>query len=327
MTYSRRRFLSITPAVLAAPPILMGYAAQAKSAVRDANSGSFRRFFVGEIEVIALWDGFAPIPSSFVTGFNPEAAQAAAREAYKPYDPNVAPISINGYVIKTGDRVIAVDTGAPTAMAPTVGRWAQSLALAGLSPDQIDTVFLTHMHGDHVAGLFDVAAGAVLLPKAEVIASQAEWDFTFSEEVYAALPEAFRPHVDYSRAVMSPYGTQFNGIAMDRDTEVAPGVFATPLPGHTPGHMGLRVSDGLDQLLIWGDAVHLPGYQFAHPEWSVIFDADAERAIQTRSHVLQEAATDRLRVAGMHLDFPSLGHVETRGDAFRYIPSTSEMRG
>ena len=126
--------------------------------MQNARLGDIQRFFVAEIAVIAWWDGDAQLSTSILAGFDPALAETAAQDAYKPYDYVSFDVGINGYVIKTANRVNAVATGAPLAMAPTVGRWHASLAIAGLTPDDVETVFLTHMHGDHVGGLAEVTA-------------------------------------------------------------------------------------------------------------------------------------------------------------------------
>lgn len=108
-------------------------------------------------------------------------------------------------------------------------------------------------------------------------------------------------------------------------TEVAPGVTAIPLPGHTPGHMGLRIESQGKSLLIWGHIIHAPAYQFSHPDWSIAFDADVQGAIASRQRLLDMAAPDDLLVAGMHLDFPALGYVERRADAYRYLAASPDF--
>lgn len=326
---NRRRFLAATPlvpAVLAAATTLRplpGYAAgsPAEPLTRDGLP-LFHRTRVGKIEVIALLDGYATLPTSLITGLSEAEAAKAAKAAYKPHDPQMMSIAVNGYIIKTGKRVIAIDTGAPSAMAPTVGRWNAARQAAGIPAEEIDTVFLTHLHGDHVGGLSDALSGGSsrLLPNAEFVCTQAEWDFTHDAAVYNALPEAFRGNFDAARALVAPYTSDRKTIPM-AETEIAPGVTAVPLPGHTPGHAGILVESDGEQLLIWGDIVHAPGYQFAHPEWSIVFDADPTLAQETRRAMLDRASADRLMVAGMHLDFPALGYVERQAGAYRYIPA------
>lgn len=104
------------------------------------------------------------------------------------------------------------------------------------------------------------------------------------------------------------------------DGEVLPDITAVPLPGHTPGHTGYRLDGGSRSLLVWGDIVHLPQVQAPEPDAGVVFDVDDAMAVQTRSRMLDEAATDRLLIAGMHTEFPGLANVVREGTGFRIVP-------
>lgn len=90
--------------------------------------------------------------------------------------------------------------------------------------------------------------------------------------------------------------------------------------------MGLRLDSQGEVLLIWGDVVHAPAYQFSRPDWSIAFDADIPAAIATRQRFFDMAATDDVMVAGMHLDFPALGFVERHGNAYRYLAAPPDFR-
>jgi glyoxylase-like metal-dependent hydrolase (beta-lactamase superfamily II) len=81
------------------------------------------------------------------------------------------------------------------------------------------------------------------------------------------------------------------------------------LPGHTPGHSGYLIQSGGEALLVWGDAVHVPGVQFPRPDVGIGFDTDGAAAQASRKRIFAKAAADRLLVAGMHLEFPCFGHV------------------
>jgi glyoxylase-like metal-dependent hydrolase (beta-lactamase superfamily II) len=280
---------------------------------------------VGDIEVIALADGFAALPTQMMIGLEEEEARSAARAAHKPHDPESMSIAVNAYLIRTGGRTIAVDSGAPAAMAPSVGFWAASLALAGVDEAEIDTLFLTHMHADHVGGM-TAADGTRALPGAQLVAADAEWAFTHDEQLFATLPAEYQQNFLLSRAQLSPYAEGRRLLSMTSETEIAPGVTAVPAPGHTPGHMALRIASGTDSLLIWGDVIHAPAYQFSHPEWSIAFDADIEIAAATRARLLDQASTDDMLVAGMHLDFPALGYVERSAGAYRYMTAPPNYR-
>lgn len=98
------------------------------------------------------------------------------------------------------------------------------------------------------------------------------------------------------------------------------GIFAVDLPGHTPGHSGFRITSGNDQLLIWGDIVHIPSVQFAHPEWQINFDGDAEQGIKTRVKTLAEIAQDGIKVTGMHLPHPPLARLTPKAQDIEFTP-------
>lgn len=189
----------------------------------------------------------------------------------------------------------------------------------------MDTLFLTHAHADHVGGMSD-ASGTRILPNAQLLLAEAEWAFTHDEALYAALPADVQANFRLSRAQLAPYAKGRKELTMAKETEIAPGVTALPMPGHTPGHMGLRLESQGETLIIWGDVVHAPAYQFTRPDWSVAFDADAATAIATRQRLLDMAATDDMMVAGMHLDFPALGYVERHGAAYRYLAAPPDFR-
>ena len=316
--------LALAPAALAMPALLGSTRALAQAPSATAPTGGITRHRIGDIEVIALSDGFGSVPTGILVGLEEGAAQQAAALAHKPHDANNMNIAINAYLIRSQGRVIAVDSGAGSAMGPTLGAWQNSLSLAGIALEDIDTMFLTHTHTDHVGGLTD-AAGNRMLPNAQLVAAEAEWFFAHDEGVFSSVPEEFKGNFLASRALLAPYADGRTMLAMDRETEIAPGITAVPMPGHTPGHMGLRVASNDSAALIWGDIIHAPAYQFSHPDWSVAFDADIPTAIATRQRLLDMVASDDTMVAGMHLDFPAFGYVERRSDAYRYTAAAPDF--
>jgi glyoxylase-like metal-dependent hydrolase (beta-lactamase superfamily II) len=327
MTVNRRRFLNaaaFAPVALAAPSFLrFGGMAIAQEAA-SPTTPTFLRRKVGEVEVFALMDGYFQMPTTMLAGFDPAIAEASAAQARKPFDPAQMTLGVHAYLIRTGDRTIAVDTGAPAAMGPTVSGWSRALAAAGALPDDVDTVFLTHLHPDHVGGLTDMASGAPVLPKAQVIASEADWAFTHDAAIYAALPKDVQGFFDLSRALVAPYNAGKSLITAG--AEIAPGLTSVSLPGHTPGHLGLRIDSGSESLLIWGDLLHATAYQFARPDWAFAFDTDAAQAVTTRKAMLDMVTADGMMVAGMHLDFPGFGYVEKAGEGYRFLAAPHDYR-
>ncbi len=98
-----------------------------------------------------------------------------------------------------------------------------------------------------------------------------------------------------------------------------PGVTAIPRPGHTPGHTTYMVSSGKEQLLIWGDTVHVPEVQTARPEVAMDFDTDKELAEEIPPQDIRHGGNGPLRVTGMHLHFPGFAHLVRDGAGYRLI--------
>ena len=270
-----------------------------------ANSG-FHHIAVGDITVTALNDGMLQGAFEVITGAPHDEAEAMLRASHRVIPPK---LTVNAFLIRKGGHVTLVDTGSGALMGPTLGLLPARLAAIGVAPDTVNTVLMTHLHIDHVAGLAD-ADGHALFPNAELVMHEAEAAFWLDGEIDAGAPDAFRQAAGLARSMTAPYAGRIRRAGAG---SVLPGVMLHPLPGHTPGHSGFLVEDGGDAVLIWGDIVHLPGLQFARPEIGVVFDADPAMAVATRARALDMAATDRLRIAGMHLDFPTFAHVVRDG--------------
>lgn len=110
------------------------------------------------------------------------------------------------------------------------------------------------------------------------------------------------------------------------DAEIAPGLRTMALPGPTPGHIGLRVDSGNEGLLFWEDVVIAPTYQFANHDWAFARDTDQRAAAATRKEILDEVATDRVMVAGAHLDFPGFGYVDRAEQGYRFVSAPWDYR-
>jgi len=268
---------------------------------------------VGEVLVTALNDGVLEASFDWLTHIDPAEPPALHAASFRAIPPR---ITINAFLLHLGERLVLVDSGCGASMGPSLGRLAENLAAMGVAPAAIDTVLLTHLHPDHVGGLVD-GAGKALLPNAELIVHAAEPPYWQDDAVLTQVSEENRPFVQLAREVLEAYRGRVRTIAAG---EALPGITAVPEPGHTPGHTGWLIASGADSLLIWGDIVHMPGVQFARPGAGMGFDADGAQAIATRQRIMDMAATDRLLVAGMHLDFPTFGHLARAGDGYAFIP-------
>ncbi|MDR6670965.1 MBL fold metallo-hydrolase [Rhizobium sp. 1399] len=270
---------------------------------------------VGKIEVTALLDGYMEMSAALFKAPQEEAARLA-REQFQPASPRLSPV--NAYLIKLGDRLMLIDTGAANLFGPTLGKVPQALATVGVKPEQIDAVLLTHMHPDHVGGAID-QHGKAVYSNAELIVSEADFRYWHDDAALGQAPAAFKPFFSGARAVTSAYQkrlTQFSG-----ETEVFGELRTAPLPGHTPGHSGVVLHSGDDALFIWADIVHHAAFQFAHPEWGPAFDVDANQAAASRKRAFDQAAYDRILIAGMHIPFPGFGHIASDNGKYRFVPA------
>jgi len=121
----------------------------------------------------------------------------------------------------------------------------------------------------------------------------------------------------WAREQIKPYHNR----RRDAQGEVFPGVTAVPLYGHTPGHTGYLVSSEGEQLLIWGDIVHMPDIQTRRPDVFMEPDVDGEAAVATRKRIFDQVATDRLLCAGMHMHFPGFLNLNRRPDGgYELVP-------
>lgn len=293
-------------------------AAQAPAKRPDQVPGFFR-LPVGDVEVTALYDGGGMVRPEILHGL--PADRLAALMAESGLDPKAGePIAINAFLLNTGSRLILVDTGAGTAFGARAGLLPANLRAAGYAPEQVDTVLLTHMHQDHALGLA-APDGKALFPNAVVRASQAEADYWLSDGLPASVPEARKPSLAALRKVADLYSAGGRWKPFGPGEAPVEGVTVEPLPGHTPGHCGFRVTSRGQSLLAFGDIVHSTSVQFAHPEASIDYDVDQARAKATRLALLPKLAGEACWIAGAHLPFPGLGKVRTQGKGFAWLPA------
>jgi glyoxylase-like metal-dependent hydrolase (beta-lactamase superfamily II) len=298
---------------LGGPAYAQGVAAEGSGALGQVPA--IQRVRVGDLTVTALSDGYLPLDPSLLVGTTPDEALGLIGAAF--LDPAAYQIDINAYVVETGQEAWLVDAGAGAGVGPTAGRLQANLRAAGYEPSQIAAVLLTHLHPDHFGGLLN-GDGTPAFPQAELHVAEAERAFWTDAGIRAQAPAAMQGFSDVAQGVLDAYGEQV--VTFGAEALVRAGATAVPLPGHTPGHAGFLLDGGADQLLVWGDVVHVPPVQFARPEVTVTFDADPAQAAATRATILDRVAADRIMVAGAHMAFPGIAYVEPATEGFRAVP-------
>lgn len=269
---------------------------------------------LGEITVTALNDGQFDADVAWLIGIPAAEAEALLRDSFRVLPPR---ITVTCFLLRTGGRHILVDIGAGALMGHVNGAAKRRLAALGIAPGSIDTVLITHAHSDHIGGLVNPDGGSAF-PNAEVVISAAETGYWLNHEVRAKALESGKSDFDLVQQILAPYSNRMRLI--EDGQEVLPGIAAVHLPGHTPGHTGWRVASGGEALLICGDIIHLPAIQFGRPDVGMVFDNDVVLGCMTRARAMEMAATERLLLAGMHLDFPTFGHVRRAGAGYAFEP-------
>jgi glyoxylase-like metal-dependent hydrolase (beta-lactamase superfamily II) len=277
----------------------------------------YYRYKIGSLTVTALHDGFAmrPLDSGFVRNAPLDQVKAALAEAFLPAD--TVPITFTALLIDTGRQRILIDTGTGGLAGATSGQLQANLAAAGIAPDSIQAVVISHFHGDHINGL-KTKDGALAFGKAEVLVPQPEWDYWMDDGTMSRAPKALEGNFQNARRVFGDMGDRVKRFEWGQ--EIASDLTAVAAPGHTPGHTAFHLASGTDQLLVLSDTAHLPALFVRHPDWSVVFEMDPETARESRRKLLDRAAVDRARVAGFHFPFPANGYIQRDGTNFRFVP-------
>ncbi len=268
---------------------------------------------VGDMLVTALNDGMFEGSFAMLEGFDTGAAEQLHRERFRAIPPRLA---VNSFLIQTDERTILVDSGCGGVFGPDMGKLAGNLAALGIKPGDVDTILCTHLHPDHIGGIVD-GAGKAVFPHAELVVHGDDHRFWGDDATLSgATTDDMKGYVALARTAIAAYADRTKLLTAG---DALSGISIVPEPGHTPGHSGWLIASGNASLLIWGDIVHMPGVQFAHPEAGMGFDVDSNQARATRRRIMDMAATDRVTVAGMHLDFPCFGHVAKASEGYAFV--------
>ncbi len=276
----------------------------------------YYRMLLGDFEVTALSDGTVNLPvDKLLTHTTPAKVQKALAQSFL-----AAPLetSVNGYLINTGSKLVLIDTGAAGLFGPTLGKLVANLKAAGYQPEQVDEVYITHMHPDHVGGLVNGDQRA--FPNATVRADKHDADFWLSQANLDKAPADSKGFFQGAMASLNPYVQANKFVPFDGATELVPGIKAVPTPGHTAGHSSYVVESKGQKLLVWGDVVHVAAMQFDEPAVTIAFDSDDRAAFGARKRLFADAAKGGYVVAAAHIAFPGLGRVRANGKAFAWVP-------
>jgi len=290
----------------------------AQAAPAKAQVPGYYRYAVGDFEVTALNDGYLNLNPAGMKGLSAEKIQKLLVRAFALNAKGVL-TSVNAYLVNTGDHLVLVDAGSAKCFGPTAGTLPDNIRAAGYASEEVDTILLTHMHGDHFCGLA-TADGKRAFPKATVWAAEEEAGYWLNEQVAAAQPANQRGAFKQARDTLGLYQTAAAFRTFKPGETILPGVSTLATHGHTPGHTAFLFESKSQAFLAMGDIVHFHAVQFAHPEVSILSDVDPKQAIATRKALFEKLAKSGTAVAGSHLPFPGIGHIRKDGKGYAWVP-------
>src|SRR5450755_4948765 len=321
--FTRRDVFSAAAGAAAIAALPLAGPVRAATPTAGKQTAGWYRYKIGTFEATVATDGVArfKMAEDHVINIKKDVVNAALAEVFMEKDMMTTPY--NPICINTGSKLAVIDTGTGEANYKKSngvgGQFITNLAASGIDCAAVDTVIISHFHGDHINGLL-MADNSLTYPNAEIVVPAPELKYWMDDgEMSRATNERVQINFKNIRRV-------FNADVMKRVStyewgkEVVAGITAQGTPGHTPGHTSYVLASGSDAVYLQSDVTHVPFLFVRHPDWHAFYDQDGDMAEATRRKVYDMLVADKMRVQGFHYPFPSLAHVEKVGTGYREIP-------
>jgi glyoxylase-like metal-dependent hydrolase (beta-lactamase superfamily II) len=278
----------------------------------------YRKQKIGDIEVIALNDGVVrrPLGEEFVKNAKLNEVQDLLKSQGLPTE--YIDIPFTAFLLIVGNRKILMDTGFADNGPGTTGRLMANLNAAGLKADDIDTVVLSHYHGDHINGVRN-KAGQLVFPKAKIMVPSVEHAFWMDDNRMNQAPEAMKGAFANVRRVLGGLNAE-QLIQFEPGKEIAPGIMSRAAFGHTPGHTLFVAESKGEKFAYLADITNVPQLFARNPDWAVQFDMNAEAARDVRRKTFDMMVNEKMVAGGFHFPFPAFGRIEKMGNGFDFKP-------
>jgi glyoxylase-like metal-dependent hydrolase (beta-lactamase superfamily II) len=280
----------------------------------------FHRFRVGTAECTALYDGIwekAHEPAFFRNASIAETKQALASAGQRT---DFVPIPISALVVNVNGKLTLCDAGGGGQVQAfnrqsvfASGKMMHNMTAAGIDPQRIETIVISHFHPDHIFGLLKNRTDAPVFPNAEIIVPAAEHAWWTDPSLIERLPP---PRKRLARRIQAVIPKWKNVLPVAGEDEVVPGIRFVAAPGHTPGHTAFHLSSGQEQLMISSDTVYVPALVGTHPGWHGVYDQDGPKAEASRRKLLDRVVADKMMICGSHFPWPGVGHMARDGAGY-----------
>jgi glyoxylase-like metal-dependent hydrolase (beta-lactamase superfamily II) len=284
-----------------------------KSDLVIPNGAGFNRLQIGDFTVVILSDGQSN-PAALLPnwGANPELQDEFKATLKANYiNPDAVRNNLLPVLVDTGKHKVLIDSGNGVNTNAPTGRLLNHLHLAGYTPEDIDTVFITHFHGDHIGGLTDSQSQAIF-PKAQLITGEIEHRFWTTPSTGTISPVVTKNIVSQNEKLK----------LIGAHTEIVPGLSTVTTYGHTLGHQSVLISSGTAQMMILGDAAGHFLLSLHYPSAYLGFDGDKVEAVKTRANLFRQVAAERMLVTGYHFPFPGVGYIRKRNfGGYEFVPA------
>jgi len=302
MQQTRRRFLATATSAAAVASVLRPSFAHAA-------------IDVGDLRIDSISDGSLTLPGGFFFDTMPQDKLKPLLERYgQPMDQVTRPCNVT--LLRSPDRTVLFDVGAGADFAPSAGALLGSLDTIGVSPEEVTDVVFTHGHPDHLWGVLDDFDDP-LFPQASYLIGKREWEYWLDPNTVDRIGES---RVTFAVGAKRRLEMIEGSISVFNDgEEILPGVGARACFGHTPGHMAFEVRAGSEAVMILGDSIGDGHVAFEHPEWPTGADQDPDTAAVSRQSLLDQMASEHMRLVGFHLTGNGIGRVERKSGAYRYV--------
>ncbi|MBI1771223.1 MAG: MBL fold metallo-hydrolase [Burkholderiales bacterium] len=276
---------------------------------------TYYRTMLGAFEVTALSDGTVKLPVEKIL-MEPE--QKTKEVLAKSFLQLPLETSVNAYLVNTGNKLILIDVGTSNLFGPSLGKLIANLKASGYEASQIDDIYLTHLHPDHVGGL--MVNGAMAFNNAIIHVNQAEADYWLSQKNMDLAPADAKSFFQGAMVSVNPYKAANKLQTFSADGELMPGLTAHSTHVHTVGHTSYLLESQGEKMLVVGDLIHVASVQLDKPEVTVTFDSHANEASAMRQKVFAQAAKDGVIVAASHIQFPGMGRLKKTGNSYQWVP-------